>query len=431
MESDEHISWLKPIVSVKRNELFLCASAILLFFLVIGNSYIIKPIRESLLVSQFSPEQYPKFYIVVCLITLPVGVALAYLIKRLSPRIAIPVIYVGCAAIFLFFWIVLFTYREKLQDAQLIGSIFYFWSAVYNVLTVCIFWSLSNALFNQEQAKRLYGLVGIGGIVGGMLGSTLTAYLAEIVTTIGLLPIAACGLLACAGLSVSMYKKAYGKISDEAAGQETVVDIRTLPAVFRSPYVAMIGIMVVLYTTCITSVDLQIKGIVRSEGLPRDTITRFWGGYYAYVNGLALITQIIITSRVLRRWGPKVGLLFLPLTFLALSPLLLLVPPAYQVSLPIFGQFPLRIFLLAVVGVPIGAFAYSIQQSSKELLYVPANAAIKYQAKGIIDIFGFRLGNSVMSLIALIGAGGAVARSFNFAIVAYALGLFWLFFFFF
>ncbi len=57
------------------------------------------------------------------------------------------------------------------------GRVFFIWTSVFNLFVVSIFWSLMSDLFRPEQAKRLFGFVAIGGTIGAVVGSSVTAFL--------------------------------------------------------------------------------------------------------------------------------------------------------------------------------------------------------------------------------------------------------------
>ena len=64
----------------------------------------------------------------------------------------------------------------------------------------------------------------------------------------------------------------------------------------------------------------------------------------------------------------------------------------------------------------VGTFAalYSVNQASKELLYVPCMEAVKYKAKAFIDAFGYRSGAALCGFITMAGQHlGVLFRSYS------------------
>ncbi len=393
-----------------------------LFFLVIGSYYVAKSVRDGILVHDFASGTVPKLYILACILTLPVAGVVALLARRWPRQVLIPVTYLACAAVFLAFRLA----YARLGAPTALCTAYFIWASIYNILTICLFWSMTNDLFTKEEGRRVYGIVGAGGIIGGATGSSIASGLAERIGTAELLPITAAGLVLCAILFVVVHYTTTRRGQEDIPASRGTVRLRELGRVFADPYVACIAVFVVLHTFSETTVDLQSKAILKQEGLSRDQTTAFFGSFYAVMNGLALFTQLVVTTVVHRRWGPRPGLLVLPVATLLLAPLLLWTPPARSVTLPIFGAISLQASILALVGIPLMAFAYSIKQSSKELLYLPTDASVKFQAKPIIDTFGFRLGDSLTSLLAILAGSAGVARVKWFAAIGYVGCVVWI-----
>ena len=54
--------------------------------------------------------------------------------------------------------------------------VLYIWVSVFGVITASQFWLLANHLFNAREAKRLFALVGAGGVLGGTFGGAFTSF---------------------------------------------------------------------------------------------------------------------------------------------------------------------------------------------------------------------------------------------------------------
>ena len=48
---------------------------------------------------------------------------------------------------------------------------FYVWGALLGILLISQFWTLANGIYDPRQAKRLFGFIGGGVMLGGMTGS--------------------------------------------------------------------------------------------------------------------------------------------------------------------------------------------------------------------------------------------------------------------
>jgi ATP/ADP translocase len=124
-----------------------------------------------------------------------------------------------------------------------------------------------------------------------------------------------------------------------------------------------------------------------TEYAPTESGKTEWGARRSLLeNGLGILIQLGITPVLLKRYGPGPGLVVLPLLAMA-------------GGLAMASQ---EVFLVgfAVIAGTQGV-AYTLNQSSKELLYVPTDRSLKYQAKALVDVFCFRLGQVVASLLVL------------------------------
>ena len=57
---------------------------------------------------------------------------------------------------------------------------FYVWGGILGILLISQFWTLANGIYDPRQAKRLFGFIGGGVMLGGMTGALLTATIIEI-----------------------------------------------------------------------------------------------------------------------------------------------------------------------------------------------------------------------------------------------------------
>ena len=129
-------------------------------------------------------------------------------------------------------------------------------------------------------------------------------------------------------------------------------------------------------------------------------LTAFFGFFNAGLQVLAFLFQLVLTSRFIEKFG--IGRSFM------IYPLLLLLG---------FGGIAVAPVLLAAVLFKGGdkALSYSIQQSSRELLYIPVPPETKYRAKIFIDMFLNRMAKVVGAIVlfVVLGApapgGGATA----------------------
>ena len=117
-------------------------------------------------------------------------------------------------------------------------------------------------------------------------------------------------------------------------------------------------------------------------------IGSFYAMYFTYVNILGLFLQLFVVSRVVKYLGVSVGVMILPVISLS----------AYSVIV----FFPLlRAVLTAKVAE--NSTDYSINNTIRNMLFLPCTREQKYSAKQAIDSFFVRMGDVLVGGLVFVG----------------------------
>ncbi|MBI5594944.1 MAG: MFS transporter [Elusimicrobia bacterium] len=352
------------------------------FFLVIMAFWVQKPLRTSKFIHFIGAKNIPYAKLGTAFLVLPVML----LYSALARRVARERIAVGACAVFalcaLAFWAL---FRGTAPDWA--HYAFFFYVDIYITVMLAVFWSFANDITPPDQARRIYGVVGTGGIVGGAVGSAVTGWL---VGKLGAPPL----LMLCVGLMAAMAALAWTLGQDpahpQAARQESTASFKEAlqgaALTLGSGYLLCIAGMVTCYEITSNIVDYQFSAAAGAAFPAEGELGAFLGKLSTANISLSVAVQLLFTSWVLRRFGPRVGVLVLPA--------LLLLGSAAYLAVPLFA---VAAFMFSSDGV----FNYSVNQSSKETLYTPTDEATKYQAKAFIDMFVFRGAKGVSALIIL------------------------------
>ena len=149
--------------------------------LIIATSYILKPVRSSLFLSEFGSEQLPYVYIVVALV---LGVVAAGFAKWV-PRKNLPRLLAGASYFFAFQLLVFWLAIDS--GWAFTGFVFYVWVSIFTAVMPSLFWLLANYVFYANEGRRLFPVVMAGGLLGSILGGAITSFLVRFVETKGLL----------------------------------------------------------------------------------------------------------------------------------------------------------------------------------------------------------------------------------------------------
>ncbi|PON13213.1 hypothetical protein C2W62_35555 [Candidatus Entotheonella serta] len=275
---------------------------------------------------------------------------------------------------------------------------FYLFGDLFSTLMVATFFAFLNDSVTPDAAKRLYGPVGLGGVVGGVFGTTFVRGLIDTVSLAGWLWV--CVIL---GLLILVVAYTSGRLVERnsviATSAESTPDIseetkgteHDNPAlegaklVLRSPYLLAIVGIVGLYEIASTIMDFQFSSTI-AHYLDGPAIGRQFSTVFAITNVVSMCVQLFLTSWIMTRFGIMAALMVLPLAALAGSGAFMAVPALWVGSL---------------LNTADNGFSYSINQSAKEALYVPTTQDEKYKAKAFIDMFVQRFVKAIAVVVSL------------------------------
>ena len=360
--------------------------AALYYFLLLAAYFVIRPIRDEMGIAG-GVRNLPWLFLGTLLGMLLVHPLFTALVSRLPRRLFIPISYTFFAVNLVAFWLLFQTISEGAGIWT--GRVFFVWTSVFNLFVVSIFWSLMADLFRPAQARRLFGFVAVGGTVGAVVGSSVTAFLATRVGPTNLLLVSAAILgLAMLAARHLMSTVTRSRIDDDPLRPPTaqieqpvgggVFDgIRT---VFASNYLLGIVGYMLLYTITATFLYFQQAEIVEVSFADRAARTVFFARIDLAVNILTALTQIFLTGRIVRRIGVALSLATLPLVCI--------------LGFAALGVTP-TLIAIAIFQVLRRSSNYAIARPCREMLYTVIPRSAKYKAKNFIDTFVYRFGDQV------------------------------------
>jgi ATP:ADP antiporter, AAA family len=364
------------------------------FFLVLAGYFVLRPIREEMGVAG-GVRNLPYLYTGTLLGVLVLHPVYAWLVARLPRNRFVPYTY-------RFFILNLVAFFALLRFADAgqavwVGRAFFIWTSVFNLFVVTVFWSFMADIYRPGQSKRLFGVIAVGGTLGAILGSGITAGLVEVLGPVNLLLVSAL-LLELAGQASRVLGRHEARLALAAAAEESPVQrgassldhseevigggvLEGVRHVFRSPYLLGIAVLLTFFAFTSTFLWMHLMAIVeRTFGDDPVGRTRLFANMELAVQSCTLLTQVFLTSRLLRWFGVTVVLAFLPvLTF---------------VGFGLLGAAPvLAVVVLFQVGRRIGNFA--LQRPAREILYTVLPRTDKYKAKHFNDTFVYRAADQV------------------------------------
>ncbi len=387
--------------------------AFLYFFLVIFSYYLLKPVRNSLFIEWVGAASLPTIYLVSAGVCLVAALVFMGLLSRYSPRAVVFASTVVFLGLFVVTWV---AFSTPFLSHKSVAIAFYVFNSFFAVMAVSMFWATANDSFSKEEAVAQYGYVGMGGILGGLTGSTLTQYLVTVIGTEPIILVSA-GVLALtlpfpillirstqkcdpviepkswvrrakllqSGLRswrMASWKKAMTPPNGQLRRRvhelnQTVVQGAAF--LLQNPYFLSIAGIVFLMTLSSTLFDYHFQTVIAAAELGKNARTVYFAKIFQLTSLVGLVVHLTVTRFQLKRFGPVGGLLILPVLGL--------------VAVVLIGVYP-DLRMVTIIWPLMGGVTYSIFQVSKENLYIPTDRAFRYDAKFLIDTFVYRLGDA-------------------------------------
>jgi len=371
---------LQRVVEVRPEEVQVLLLSGGYFFFVLASYYVIRPIRDEMAVVG-GVENIAWLFTGTLVGTLLVHPLFTWAVSRYPRKRFIPIAYRFFIANLLLFFLLM---RAAPDGAYVwLGRVFFSWTSVFNLFVVSVFWAFMADIYRSEQGKRLFGFIGIGGTMGGILGAALTANLAETLGPVNLLLISALflevalRLVRVLGKRVTVSGLGTRQQEEEAIGGGILAGIRES---FRSPYLlGIIGFMF-LFTVTSTAIYYQQTDIADRSFSEPGAPAAFFARIDLWVNILALFTQAILTGRIIKWFGLGVALAILPLVTV--------------VGLVWLGMAP-TLGVLFVVQLIRRGWNYGLMKPALEALYTVVPREEKYKAKNFIDTAVYRTGDQL------------------------------------
>jgi AAA family ATP:ADP antiporter len=254
---------------------------------------------------------------------------------------------------------------------------------VFNLFNTAIFWAFMTDLFTNEQGKRLFGFIAVGGSLGGVLGPFITARYVQNVGPANLLMVAALMFLV-AGFLVRFFpsnftheNKPVQEQQEEPIGGSIWSGITHIAG---SPYLLGLAASMLLYTTTSTWAYFQQSDLTRAALKDSAARTVFLAHLDIWVNSITVIIQIFLTGRLLKWFGVGFTLVAMPF-----------------VSMIGFGAMGIApsLSLLAFFQVARRVAAYALMRPSREILFTVLRREDKYKVKSVTDTLGYRTGDQI------------------------------------
>jgi AAA family ATP:ADP antiporter len=358
-------------------------------FLVLAAYVVGQVARDALFLSRFDASRLPFADLTLfLLVTVLIG-----LYVRAGRRLALDRLLAGSLVLFGGVALLLAFLARRLPAAW-VFPVVYVWVGIYGVLAPAQVWTLANYVLTPREARRLFGFVGAGATLGATAGGILSRALAHRAGAESLLVVTSAFLLSATVPVQALWRLRPGLAEDAVAAPEGRPGLRaSLRLVLDSPHLRAIAGVVLLSSFVTAVTGWQFKAMAQEALVTQNSLAAFFGGFNASVGALCVLTQLLLTAGVLRRFG--------------LGPVLFLLPGCL-----LFGSVGLLATATLTAAVLLkGAdkvLRYSIDRPAVELLYLPVPPGQKLPAKSFIDTVAWRAGDGLagLTVLAFVTLGG-------------------------
>lgn len=421
--------FLGIFTEVRAGEGYLALAMAFLVFLLLTAYYVIKPVREALILQEGSAEAKSYMSAVMAFLLFFLVQGYAKLVSRYERTRLVTVVTSIFIACLIGFWAL------SRIGVPYLGYAFFVWVGIFSVMVVAQFWSYANDVYSNQSGKRLFPLVGFGAVVGSFVGADAARRLVDFIDVYELLLVAAALLGVCIFMTNLISLKVWGR-QQIRVGQSSLQDWLkdrkerrereklAFGVLKEHKYLWYIALLVLVLNLVNTTGEYILGHLVEEDGAQKlelaiaeatasgtslrfadrelgdplsddaqkdfvqSTIGSFYADFFRWVNLLAMAFQLFVVGRLVKIFGIRGGLYWLPVIALGTYGLVLVLP----------------ILKFVRVGKTVeNASDYSINNTTRQMLFLPTSRDVKYKAKQVVDSFFHRVGDVASALLVFVG----------------------------
>jgi AAA family ATP:ADP antiporter len=364
-------------------------------FLLLASYYVLKTVREPLILTLEGGAEVKSYaaagQALLLLLVLPLYSGFSARVNRIRLISWVTLFFISNLALF---------YSLGMAGTQ-IGIAFFLWVGIFNGLIVAQFWAFANDIYDEDQGKRLFPVVGVGASLGAWLGAEAAEDLFDrfdpAAAPYQMMLVAAAGLAVCIGISHIVHRR---EAARAAARQDQPEKALSKEGGFRlilaQRYLMLIAILVFLLNTVNTTGEFILGKVVAADAQAQTgggpemgaVIGRFYGDFFGWVNLLGFLFQLFLVSRIFKYIGVRGTLFILPCIALGSYGLL--------VAMPILG-------VIRIAKILENSTDYSINNTARRALFLPTSREAKYKAQAVMETLVWRAGDMMQALIVFVG----------------------------
>ncbi len=391
-------------------------------FLLLTAYYILKPIRDALIVEEWGAEIKLYLSAVAAVLLIFVVKIFSTIASRLPRQKLITWVTLFFISNLGIFYIL---HLSGLGPAAF-GIGFFIWVGIFNLLVIAQFWGFANDLYTEEEGKRLFPLIAFGAVFGGFAGGIITKWLVDPLGKFQLLLLSGGILGICILFTWIIHrteiKRIEAKASEVSQEEKLTVKVQEKPLekggafqlLFKSRYLLYIAFFVLLMnfinTNGVYILD-KVAEATAAKAIEPQFLTKFYAGFYNIQNLFGMFVQLFVVSRIFKWFGVRVAIFILPVLVLG---------GYFFVSL---GAF---LVLVKWVKALENGTDYSLMNTTLYSLFLITSREEKYKAQAVTKTFFHRSGDVLAAILVFLGTTYLALTVENVAMVNVVLVLIWI-----
>jgi hypothetical protein len=304
--------WLK----IYEDEINLFLWCAILLFLIRSSNILFNNFAETAFLKRYGVEYLPIVYMINSISTFFIMGFMTPIMARLpgSRLLTYMLVFCGGSVAGLRFVVPL--------GIDLVYPFLFILKSQYEVLLGLVFWNLANDLFNTRQSKRLFPLITAGGVLGGILGSFGTPFLAKTISLDNLM-LAYLGTTMLGAIAVQRMGTLFPtlllsgkKAKDKKSRSSVIAEFNKVwPMIRDSGLVRILILLTLLPNVVIPIMNYQFNFAIDQTFATEGGMIKFFGYFRGVLNVISLIILLFV-GRLYGRWGLPVALMFHPINYM-------------------------------------------------------------------------------------------------------------------
>jgi AAA family ATP:ADP antiporter len=378
-----------------------------------------KPVREALILAQPGGAEIKSYSMalqaVLLVFLVPAYGRLATWLPRRRLINSVTAFFIACLPLFYL----------AAQQGWHVGVPFFLWIGIFSLMVIAQFWAYANDIYTPEQGKRLFALIAFGASLGAVFGAFISGRLIGVLGVHAMLLVAAVILAASLVVFNVIDLREHGGLRHREGRQDDAQIGRgsAFGLVVHNRYLLLVAVMILLLNWVNATGEYILSSIVQraaEERIASGVLSRehegayigaFYADYFQIVNIAGMLLQLFFVARIVKHLGVQVAVCILPVIA--------------------FGSYAVAALLpsLAVVRwikTAENSVDYSLQNTVRQMLFLPTTRVEKYKAKQVIDSFVVRAGDVLSSATVFIGTALLALGTSQFAWINVALVCTWI-----